>query len=177
MEPEQYQTFNNIMNGVESNEKNIDQFMIKDLINRIKFLMRKDELSKEDLSELLYLLTATELKMTRLSLRDRYILGKFFVWLRDFVSLTDEYYDFIDEERKNLGLDYNTTHARIDSETEDIEKLLERAMHSCLSGTKFMSDIYLFILRSGLSIEGWAFNKMAEKGVTLRTAEDKSNKR
>lgn len=177
MEPEQYQTFNNIMASVESNRKNIDQFMIKDMINRIRFLMRRDELSKEDLSELLYLLTATELKMTRFSLVDRRILGKFFVWLRDFVSLTGEYYDFIADERKNFGLTGSENSNGIIQETtpqfrQEIEKLLERAMHGCLSGTKFLSDVYLFIERSGLSVEGWAFNKMAEKGVALRTTEE-----
>jgi len=123
-----------------------DKLLGKDISRRIQLLIKKD-LTRKDLLELLYLLTSDELKLANLDSYDRYILGKYFTWVRDLVKLGEFLYDYID------------TLENADSETKEA---LEDIKNMILHDIKFSVDIYLYLMRSTLGVDAFAFDSLSK---------------
>ena len=87
-----------------NNEKSfIDKLLAKEESNRIRELIRKEKLGRSDLLELLYLLSGTEAKLLNYGPWDRYVILKFFVWIREFTKIAEMLYDYKDDlERKRI---------------------------------------------------------------------------
>src|SRR6056297_2048732 len=84
---------NSILNS--SGEKTfIDKLLGKNDVERVRELVRKEKLTREELLELLYSLTGTEMKLLNLGTWDRYVILKYFVWIRDFVKNIEIMYDY-----------------------------------------------------------------------------------
>ena len=131
----------------DSVESFTDKLLGKDIARRIQYLIKKD-LNREDLLELLYLLTNIELKLANLSDYDRYLLGKFFAWIRDLVKLGEFLYDYIESIEDET-----------DEETIDILKSIKNMV---LHDIKFAVDIYLYLLRSTSGISAFAFDALSK---------------
>ena len=58
----------------------IDKLLSKDSVEQIKNLIKKDKLTRQDLLELLYLLSSPEIKLLNYSSWERYVMSKYFVW-------------------------------------------------------------------------------------------------
>lgn len=121
----------------------IDKILGKQDTDRLKELIQKDPLKRNELLEILYLLGATESKLVNYSEWDRYIMLKFFVWVREFVKICEIMYDYRDEINKgNVVLSPRAS------------KLLfinERLMQH---NAKFLIDLYLNMSRTTLSVGG-----------------------
>ena len=107
--------------------------------------MKKDKLTYEDINQLLYLLTSDEAKLLNLKEYDRYILGKFYTWIREFVKILEEIYK-LKQQLKEGKL--------VDKETEESLQKTEQIM---IHNVKFLVDVFLFLSRSSLSINAKAF--------------------
>jgi len=125
-----------------------DKLLGKDIARRIQLLIKKD-LSREDLLELLYLLTNVELKLANMSEYDRYLLGKYFTWIRDLVKLGEFLYDYIE----------NSELLNIDDETKET---LQGIKNMVLHDIKFAVDIFLYLLRSTLGVGAFAFDSLSK---------------
>lgn len=125
----------------------IDKIVAKEEIDEIKDLMQKDDLTRNDLLRINYLLTAKEVKLINLGEWDRYYLGKFFAWIRDFTATTETFYDYKEKiEREKIEVNQNTS------------KMLEDIRVKLIHSTKALCDVYLYLGRSTLSLGGTAID-------------------
>lgn len=147
----------------------IDKLLAKDDVNRIRDIIKKSKLTREDLLELLYLLSSTESKLLNYGEWDRYVILKFFVWIREFIKIAELLYDYKDdlykkehtckickkpkEAEKDSAIKCSckkfTPSLQLTARTKQLlfnnERLIEH-------NAKFLIDLYLNIGRTTLSI-------------------------
>jgi len=141
----------------ETREKTfVDKVLNREEAKRLQELTKKEDLNRSELLELLYLLAGIELKLVNFDPYDRYLLGKFFAWIRDFVATTEILFDYIadlkDMENKATGKEKKDIKEMID--------ILERIKKLDLHNVKFLADIYMYLCRSTLSIDASAFDTL-----------------
>lgn len=125
----------------------MDKLFSKEDALRIRQLMRKDPLAREDLLELLNLLGGVEAKLVNLSEWDRYVSLKFFVWVREFIKINMFLFDYEQSLARNPGKKRSHT---VDLFLENNKRLMEH-------NTKFLIDLYLALNRTTLSLGGTGF--------------------
>jgi len=141
----------------ETREKTfVDKVLNREEAKRLQELTKKEDLNRSELLELLYLLAGIELKLVNFDPYDRYLLGKFFAWIRDFVATTEILFDYIADlkemEQKATG--------REKKELKEMINILERIKKLDLHNVKFLADIYMYLCRSTLSIDASAFDTL-----------------
>lgn len=128
-----------------------DKVLDKSGVERVKELMRKPKLDRDDLLELLYMLSAVEAKLVNFDPWDRYLLGKFYAWIRDFVASAELLYDLEEEiGKKNIEVNDNT------------EKMLEKIKNMMSHNIKFLADVYFYLSRSTLSLGATGFDTLTK---------------
>lgn len=149
----------------------LDKLLAKEDVDRLRELTKKPKLCREDLLELLYLLTSTESKLLNLGEWDRYIMLKFFVWIREFIKIAELLYDYQDDLKRkehlcNTCKKYNddvknkctcitfTPSAQL---TPRCKQLLYNNERLIEHNAKFLIDLYLNIGRTTLSLGGTGF--------------------
>lgn len=120
----------------------IDKVLARQDVEKIRELIKKPNLSREELLDILYNVAGTEAKLVNYGEWDRYVMNKFFVWLREFVKLAEQLFDYIDFLEKDEK--YNVSH-RGEILLQACRNLLE---HNC----KFLIDLYLNIARTSMSL-------------------------
>lgn len=78
----------------------IDKLLAKQDIDKIRELIKKPKLTRSELLELLYLISGAESKLLNYGEWDRYVLLKFFVWIREFIKIAELLYDYQDDLKK-----------------------------------------------------------------------------
>jgi len=153
----------------------IDKVLAKDDINALRDLIKKPELTRSEILEILYLLSAAEAKLHNYSDWDRYIILKFFVWIRELVKIYErliDYEDWLKEQEKTCrvcGLQIapviggKTAPCTCDT-PKPCFKLTERSIRlfknnklSMQHDIKFLVDLYVNIARSSMSVGGAGF--------------------
>lgn len=120
----------------------IDKLLGKTEVEELKRIVKKPNLNREDMLEMLYLVVGIEQKLMNYSEWDRYFLSKYFVWIRTFVELLEHYYDY---------KEYLTKEGLL---TTEISRLYEHTMNYLQHSTKFLLDLYFHLSRSTLSLGG-----------------------
>lgn len=126
-----------------------DKLLGKETIKQIKFIMDKEDLDYSDISSLLYLITTDEAKLLNLSGYERYILGKFYTWIREFVKILEDLYTF----KKHF----------FEKMTEKEKETFEQIRKIMIHNTKFLIDVFLYLSRSTLSINAKAFEEFLKQ--------------
>jgi hypothetical protein len=153
----------------------IDKILARSDVDSIRKLVAKPKLKREELLELLYMLGGVESKLYNYSEWDRYIILKFFVWIREFVKIAELLYDYQDE----LKIKENTCkHCKKLIETEGLNKckcekpeplsvlsartrrLLDNNERLIEHNIKFLVDLFLNIGRTTLSIGATGFMEL-----------------
>lgn len=132
-----------------------DKLLGRAEIEKIQNLIKKDDLERSELLEMLYLLSSSEIKLANFGDYDRYLLGKFLAWIRDFVSICEILYDY-KEEYDNIEKDGDENDKSY-LDKKDIRKLMENNRKYMLHNVKFLVDIFLYLSRSTLSLSMNAF--------------------
>lgn len=159
----------------------IDKIFAKDDVTSVRELIKKPRLTREQLLELLYLLSANETKLLNYSAWDRYIALKFFVWIREFIKVAELLYDYKDyllfQENickeckgyieKEPILTYAWSTKKIDKcvcekprrqfLTDRTKKYLENCERLIEHNAKFLIDLYFNIGRTTLSLGATGF--------------------
>lgn len=78
----------------------IDKLLAKEDVDRLRELIKEPKLKREQLLELLYLLGSTESKLLNYGEWERYVILKFFVWIREFIKVAELLYDYKDDLEK-----------------------------------------------------------------------------
>lgn len=133
-------------NGYE--KTNYDKTLSKDEVFRLREIVRKEVFNIADIQECQNILVSTEVKLTNFDDWDRYIVGKYYIWLSEFAKRyskslrAKKFYDEITSE-----LSDRTKKARIEIEKEYAETY------------KLMVHVYCYLIRSPLSIGGTLINR------------------
>jgi len=144
----------------------IDKILAREDVNAIKILIKKNNLTREELLEILYLVVGTESKLLNYGEWDRYVILKFFIWLREFVKVTEILFDYIDYiERKSNECQKchklvkgvkdacKCKEPRILFHVQHRTKvLIGNIMRMMEHNVKFLIDLYLNIGRTSLSV-------------------------
>lgn len=152
----------------------IDKVLSKDDIEAIKTLMMKDRLSRSELLELLYRIASTESKLINLGEWDRYLILKFYVWIREFVKVAEQLYDYKenievftkkcicggeltfpkeDNSKPLLKCSFNCSSPKQVLEMpKSADSLLDNNIRLIEHNVKFLVDLYLNICRTSLSL-------------------------
>lgn len=147
------QQLQNAFNSTAHEKTFIDKLLAKDDIKKIGELMKKKRLSREELIEALYLLASSESKLQNFSEWERYVLLKFYVWIREFIKIAEILYDFKDKH------DVMIKNKEI-KPSANYDKLLDNCMQRIEHNAKFLIDLYLNISRSSLSVNGTGFMEL-----------------
>ena len=131
----------------------IDKLLSKNDVERVRELVRKDKLTREELLELLYSLTGAEMKLLNMGSWDRYVILKYFVWIRDFVKNIEIMYDYQEKVTKEVKDGETKEEKRIKMLIQENEKLAEHMI-------KFMVDLYFNIARTTLSLNATGFMEL-----------------
>lgn len=119
----------------------IDKILSKEDIKQVQTLIKKQDLTREELLELLYLLTSAESKLLNFSAWDRYITLKYFVWIREFVKIAELFYDYIDDLKK-----------RGTNQSKEMKQLIKNNRRLLEHNVKFLIDLYFNIGRTTMSL-------------------------
>lgn len=147
----------------------IDKILAKDDVVRVRELLRKKELTREDYSELLNLMSGNESKLLNYDEWERYLILKFFIWIRDFLKVAELLYDYQDDlERKQntckscgkLYQDWDDKkkeckceeHVPVMVISPRTDRIFQNIKRLCGHNLKFLIDLYFNISRTGLSV-------------------------
>lgn len=167
---------NSLFSG-KSEKTFIDKLLAKDDAISVREIIRKKKLEREDLVELLYLLSGTEAKLLNYSEWDRYVILKFFIWIREFVKVAENLYDYQDDLnfKQNLCLKCEKLFNKVGDQIKECEctepvkpdplnsrtkKLLFNNERNIEHAAKFLIDLYFNIARTTLSLRGTGFIEM-----------------
>lgn len=137
-----------------------DKILARKEADRLKELATKEKLTRSDLLELLYLCSSIEIKLVNFGAWERYVNGKFFVWIREFVKIAEMMYDYrerVDSDVKSGKLVLRTRTERL---LENNERLIEHNI-------KFLVDLYLNLMRSTLSLGATGFMEILKNKFEL----------
>lgn len=145
-----------------ADRSSIDKVLAKTDAEEIKNIMAKETLTRKEISLLLYLMVSNELKLLNFSEQDRYLSGKFYVWVRQFAQLTEQIYDYAikveamsKEERYLAGID------------EDVFEMLKQVRDRFVHMVKYLADIYLYLNRSTMSYDASGFNTLTTQRTEM----------
>lgn len=124
----------------------VGKTLAENQVKEIEEIMQKEVLTRSDLLRLLYLMSSNETKLVNFDEWDRYIVGKFLTWIRDFTKVCEKFFDYEEHLIKNKDFLGETA----------LNSFLKskNTMHHNL---KFLADMYFYITRSTLSLEAMAF--------------------
>ena len=131
----------------------VDKVLARDDVSDSKGIFRKSDMCREDMMGLLNNLSSNEVKLVNYDPNMRYIMAKFFIWIRDFVAIAEEMYDYEDYLKKK------------DAEgkivlSDRMRHMYENCMHLMQHDVKFLADFYFNIMRSSLSLHGSGFTEI-----------------
>jgi len=134
----------------------VDKLLSRKEVMELQNLIMKEDLTRQDLLKLLYMLTSAELKLSNLGEYDRYLLGKYFTWVRDLVKVAEFLYDYVDQIEKGK-VKFS------DEGKKEILDTLDQVKKMFLHDVKFSADIFLFLTRSSLALTGIAFDTLSKQ--------------
>lgn len=138
----------NLQNSIfqSSPEKTfVDKVLARKDVDALRDLMRKEELSRGDLLEILHLVSGIEQKLLNYGEWDRYIILKFFVWIREFVKIAEILYDYNDKLVTKERDKKQILSGRAKELLHNNRRLMEHNI-------KFLVDLYFNIGRTSLSV-------------------------
>ena len=135
----------------------VDKLLDRRDVEKIERIITKEKLTREDLLLLLYLITGIETKLVNYTEHDRYVLGKYYAWIRDFVNVAELFYDVEKQIRETYA---NAKDEKQRDEWQRTEKILDYIRGLLLHDVKFAIDVFLYLSRSTLSVNAKAFDTL-----------------
>ena len=150
-----------------------DKMLGRQDTDRLITLIQKDELSREDFSEILNIISGINSKLVNYNDFDRYLLGKYYTWIRSFIKmcmgiigLQEKITGQKQSVEKYLDSTDNIPDAIRDKLVQDVETYvkdiddLEKARNIGADDSKFLLDVFLFLSNSTLSLNAAAFDTL-----------------
>lgn len=150
-------TFNNyeqtLATGTFSNEgekTRYDKLLSQKEIDRLRQLISQETLNVNDISEILNILVSTELKLTNFNENDRYVLGKYLIWVAEY----GKRYTKAIRAEELIGKKINLT-----ERSKDLRKEISKEYSESFRN---LVHTYCYLSRSPLSIEGQLIGRLTK---------------
>lgn len=138
----------------------VDKVLGRKDVEEIREIVKKKRLQRDDLMHLMYMLSSVELKLMNYGEWDRYVMAKYFVWIRDFVALCESIMDYKDDLQKKEKKGKLKLSKRTWQIFENNLRLIEHNI-------KFLVDLYFNLSRSTQSLGGTAFLELLKNKYEL----------
>jgi hypothetical protein len=120
-----------------------DKILALSEITKIRDIMKKEEIGIEEVSEIMNIATAVETKLTNINQHERYILGKYLIWIGEY------------SKRFSKALRANQYYAAYWTKlTPRTQELRKEIIKDYTEQFKQNMHAYFFLLHSPLSING-----------------------
>ena len=150
---------NNTFNGFEqslgnatfSNEQEktrYDKLLSQQEVLRLRELISQDVLRINDISEIMNILVSTEIKLTNLNENDRYVLGKYLIWVNEY------------GKRYTKSLRAEELINKAYQLTERSQELRKEIKKEYAETFRALVHSYCYLARSPLSIEGQLIGRL-----------------
>lgn len=139
--------------GRQSEKTFIDKLLARQDVDAIRELIKKDGLKRQDLLDMLYLLSSPESKLLNYGEWERYIILKFFVWVREFAKVAELFFDYDDDLKKKEQAGKIKLSPRGKQFMDNNRRIIEHNI-------KFLIDLYLNIGRTSLSLGATGFTEI-----------------
>lgn len=139
--------------------------------DRLRQLMQNDKMTRKDMSEILVLIAGLNQKLVNYNDWDRYILAKFFTWIREFVagamssmSIKDELLKLLGALDNEIGMTYNQDRLKSLGTRKDLflsvyNGVLEAKDLLC-DYSKYLFDVHCYLANSTLSLQAAGFDTL-----------------
>lgn len=165
-----------------------DKILAREDVQAVKEIIKKERLDRKDLTELLYLLSSTEAKLLNLGKWERYVMGKFYVWVREFVSIAELLYDYKEDLQRKESLcftckgyvsskEYKPTKSDKTCDctkpylreaiTPRTRQMFENNMRLMEHNVKFLIDLFFHMGRTSLSLGATGFMELLKQKFEL----------
>ncbi len=139
---------NRLLTSSQVDKSSLDKVYASKEINEFKKLAEKEELTRGEVLGMMYMLAGVENKLVNYGAYDRYVLAKFFVWIRDIASVLECVFDYQDKLKEN-GV----------TMTLEAREYLKNNLRLLQHAFKFLVDLYLMMSRSTLSLNAVGFKE------------------
>jgi hypothetical protein len=148
--PNEQSTFGNFQDqmgqtvyNAEYERTRYDKLLTREEIMRLRDILKKEQLTTDDISEVMNIAVSTEIKLTRLNDWDRYILGKYMIWIGEY----GKRYSKALRAKEYYAKNYSILTERTKEMRNEIEKDYGGQFKQCCHA-------YFYLARSPLSLEG-----------------------
>lgn len=163
----------------------IDKLLARKDVDGLRDLIKKDNWDKATLAEILYLMSGNEQKLLNHSEYSRYFSLKFFVWVKEFATKLEEFYETrtFYEEKEKLSKENKEKKNKEKKNKDDIEdfflspigkRMLGNIIREMEHNLKFLIDLLLRIDRTSLSLNAAAFTEILTNKYEMSYPEQSS---
>jgi len=182
---------NSLLNASAIEKTTIDKVLARQDADRVREIVRKTELTREDVSELRDLLASPEIKMLSYDEWKWYVQLKFYTWVTEIIKHAEMTYDYEyillkksntclhceKEIKSKINTDLcqcaiKTSKVKISQNTETLLRNNRMIMQFCI---KLMVETYLNIGRSSLSIGATGFLETLKNKFEMQYSGDNPN--
>lgn len=128
---------------------NFDKILSKGEMFRLREIVSKEFLTIKDISEVQNILVSTEAKLTNFDDWDRYVIGKYYIWVCEYAK------------RYSKSLRAEVFYEKIWDNLNDRTKSLRAEISKEYAETyKLLVHVFCYLIRTPLSIQGAAFERL-----------------
>lgn len=138
----------------------IDKVLGRKDVEVVKEIVKKKKLEREDLMELMYMLSSVEIKLLNYEEWDRYVMAKYFVWIRDFVALAESLMDYHEDMKRKQ--EEGKIHL-----SPRTQQIFDNNMRLIEHNVKFLVDLYFNLARSTQSLSATGFLELLKSKFEL----------
>ena len=125
-----------------------DQILSKEEVIRLREIVSKDFLNLADINAIQNILVSNEIKMTNFTDREKYVIGKYFIWVSEYAK------------RYSKALSAKQFYEKYKGKTTDRTKEARREIEKdYASQYKALVHTYCYLIRSPLSVKGALVNR------------------
>ena len=147
------QQLQNAMFSKEYEKTAIDKVLGKETVDQIAEIIDKEQLTRRDMRKLLYLVSGNESKLLNYDPYERYVMVKYYVWIREFVQVMEMIIDYQEDYDTKIKENPKLKNQTTEKLMTNLHRLME---HNC----KFMIDLYFQIGRTSLSVGATGFMEL-----------------
>lgn len=134
-----------------------DQILSKQEVLRLRELVGKDSLNQSDINTIQNILVSNEIKMTNFNDREKYVIGKYFIWVSEYAK------------RFSKALSAKQFYEKYDGKLTQRTREARQEIEKDYSNTyKLLVHVYCYLIRSPLSVKGALINRFTTNSQEIK---------
>lgn len=138
----------------------IDKLLGKEDIARIREIIKKENLTRQDIRELNSMMASSESKIANLGEWDRYVIMKYYVWIQEMLVVGELLLDYENQKINQTEAIRKAKKFSTFTPTKKTKQMYNNIKLQWEHNFKLMLNLYLNIMRTSLSLGGTAFKEL-----------------